>query len=210
MEWIILWSIVIAAAVIIEVESFSLVSSWFAGGGVVALLLAALGVGWEWQTISFVIVSLGLLVGARPFLKKFIKSATIPTNADINLGRKFKLLADVKGGRSTISINDVVWTVQVDCDCTAGESVILRSISGNKYIAECAKPAEKAETGDKIEAVGKVEEPIKTGKTTAPKGTARKAAPVTKEPAKKDPETAQKPVEAKKASVTKKKTEDKK
>jgi len=191
MEWIILWSIVIAAAVIIEVESFSLVSSWFAGGGVVALLLAALGVGWEWQVITFVAVSLGLLVGARPFLKKFIKFPTIPTNADVHIGKKFKLLDDVKGGRSTVSINDVVWTVQVDCDCKAGESVILRSISGNKYIAECAcKGAEKAEPGESTEEPKKGQKPVKKSEPAAKASPAAK--PVTE---KKSPGTAKKKTE---------------
>jgi len=146
--WIAVWACVIAAAIIIEIETFSLVSAWFAGGAIVPLILAmintwtAASTGWVWQVIVFVVVSLGLLLGCRPFAKKFIKSPTVPTNADSYLGKKYKLLSDVKHGRSTISINDVVWTVQVDCDCQAGESVILKEISGNKYIAECAKTAE--------------------------------------------------------------------
>jgi len=146
-ELIIIWAIVIAAAIIIEIETFSLVSAWFIGGGLIALILAmintwAVDIGWYWQVIAFVIVSLGLMLGCRPFAKKFIKSPNVPTNADVNLGKKFKLLSDVKGGRSTVEINDVVWTVQVDCDCKAGEFVILKEISGNKYMAECAKLAE--------------------------------------------------------------------
>jgi len=150
-EMIIVWACVIAAAVIIEIETFTLVSAWFAGGALIPLVLAMINtwtsassviIEWPAQIIVFVLVSLGLLVGCRPFAKKFIKSPTIPTNADSYLGKQYKLLSDVKGGRSTVSINDVVWTVQVDCECKAGESVILKEISGNKYIAECVKPAE--------------------------------------------------------------------
>jgi len=143
--WIIIWSCVIAAAIIIEIETFSLVSAWFIGGALVSLILSMINtwtsadIIWVWQVIAFVVVSLGLLIGIRPFTKKFLKSPTVPTNADVHLGKRVKLLSDVKGGRSTVSINDVVWTVQVDCDCAAGESVILREISGNKYIAECVK-----------------------------------------------------------------------
>lgn len=144
MDWIIIWACVIALAIIIEIESFSLVSAWFVGGGAIALILAMFDewttitwAGWMVQVIVFVVVSLGLLLGCRPFTKKFLtKSPTVPTNADMNIGRKFKLLGDVKGGRSTVEINDVIWTVQVDGEYKAGDFVILKEISGNKYIAE--------------------------------------------------------------------------
>lgn len=149
MEWIIVWACVVALAIVVEVESLALVSSWFAGGGVVALLLAALDVDWMWQVIAFVVVSLGLLVAARPFLKKFLKTPTIPTNADVYIGKRFKLLADVSGGRSSVKINDVVWTVQVEGEGAAGDFVILKEISGNKYIAQSAAGAKDAAAEDR-------------------------------------------------------------
>jgi len=168
--FVIIWAVVIALAIVIEIETFSLVSAWFIGGGLVALTVALIDwlaatnswwVGWVMQIIYFIIVSLGLLVGIRPFTKKFLKSPTVPTNADVHLGKKFKLLSDVKSGRSSVSINDVVWTVQVDCDCKAGETVILKEISGNKYMAECAKKATAAAGAEKSVAA---EEPAKKAK----------------------------------------------
>ena len=144
---IIVWAVVIAAAIIVETQTYALVSAWFIGGGVIALTFAMIDqwaantiwVEWQMQIIYFIVVSLGLLLGLRPFTKRFLKTDTVPTNADVHIGKKFKLASDVKGGRSTIEINDVVWTVQVDCDCKAGEPVILKELSGNKYIAECIK-----------------------------------------------------------------------
>lgn len=150
MEWIIIWSVVIALSIIIEIESYSFVSAWFAGGGVIALILAMFDkwtsitwAGWMVQVIVFVVISLGLLVGVRPLAKKFVsRTPTVPTNADVHFGKKFKLLSDTKGGRSSIDINDIVWTVQVDGDYKAGDFVILKGLSGNKYIAEGEKKAE--------------------------------------------------------------------
>jgi len=167
-EMIIVWSVVIAAAVIIEIETFTLVSAWFAGGAIIPLVLAMINtwsdasIGWMIQVIVFVIVSLGLLLGVRPlpFVKKILKMATVPTNADAHFGKEFKLLSDVKGGRSTVSINDVVWTVQVDCECKAGEPVILKGISGNKYIAECVK-AEKVEKPAEVKKPAVQKTPVK-------------------------------------------------
>jgi len=149
MEWIIVWACVVALAIVIEVETCGLVSSWFACGGLAALLLAALDVSWEWQIVAFVCVSLGTFLVFRPVAKKFMKTPTIPTNADANFGKKFKLLADVKGGRSTVKVNDVVWTVLIDGDLKTGDFVILKDVSGNKYIAECAKPESVKKEGDK-------------------------------------------------------------
>jgi membrane protein implicated in regulation of membrane protease activity len=130
---------------VVEVETAGLVSAWFACGGVAALVLASLDIDWMWQVIAFVVVSLGTFVAFRPLARKFMKTPTVPTNADVNFGKKFKLLADVKGGRSTVKVNDVVWTVLVDTDLKAGDFVILKDISGNKYIAETAasKPSVK-------------------------------------------------------------------
>jgi len=157
--WIIIWACVIGIAVLIEVQSMMLVSSWFAGGAIVAIILAAIpGIGWEIQVIVFVAVSLGLLLAARPLAKKYIKYPLIPTNADVHLGKQFKLLADVTHGRSTVSINDVVWAVQVDGDCKAGDFVILKEISGNKYIASCASKNIQAETPEVAQGAKKKKE----------------------------------------------------
>ena len=159
---IVVWAVVIAAAVFIEIESFSLVSAWFVGGGVIALIFAMLEEwagarlgGWMVQVIVFVVVSLGLLLGCRPFAKKFLKSPTVPTNADVNIGKRFKLLSDVKGGRSSVSINDVVWTVQVDGEYKTGDFVILKEISGNKYIAEGAGDSKSTESATRKKEEGK-------------------------------------------------------
>jgi len=152
--WIIVWVVVIAVAVIVELETLGLISAWFVGGGLIALVLAIIdgftnvSIGWHWQVITFVVLSVGLFLGCRPFLKKFLRVPTVPTNADANLGRKFKLLDDVKGGRSSVSINDVVWTVQISEELKAGDFVILKDISGNKYVAE--SPSENHKASDDI------------------------------------------------------------
>jgi len=157
MEWVIIWAIVIAAAVLIELESFSLTTAWFAGGGLIAITLAMIdaftdaNISWMWQVIAFVIVSLGLLVGLRPFAKKLLRTPDVPTNADMYFGKKFKLLKDTVGGRSSVSINDVVWTVQVDGDYKTGDLVILKQISGNKYIAEGVKVAEPTKVAETVQ-----------------------------------------------------------
>ena len=133
---IIVWAVVIAAAIAAEFLTMDVYSAWFAGGGLVAMILAACGVALEWQLIVFVVLSIALLFSLRPLVMKFIKNETTPTNLDANIGKHFKLLGDVVEGRSTIKIHDVVWSVQCGDLLKSGSEVVVTGIDGNKYIVE--------------------------------------------------------------------------
>lgn len=136
---IIIWAVVIAAALLMEFLTYEIVSTWFAVGGIVALTLAACEVSLEIQIISFVVVSLLLLACLRPFVKKFIKVADVATNADVNIGKEFKLETPIIEGRGTIRINGVLWTAACDKKLKAGDKVVITEISGNKYIVKKAE-----------------------------------------------------------------------
>ena len=136
---VIIWAIVIAAALILEFVTYAFVSIWFVGGGLVSLVLAACDVGLDLQIILFVAVSVLLLVCMRPFVKKFIKVPDSPTNADANIGKTFKLTSAIKEGRGTVKINDVIWTVVCEDALKEGDKVVITEISGNKYIAKKAE-----------------------------------------------------------------------
>ena len=133
---IIVWSIVTAAALLAEFLIYNLISSWFAVGGIAALISAPFKLFWPWQILIFVIVSLLFLIFLRPFVVKFIKTKTVPTNLDANIGKQVKLLKDVKDGRSDIKINDVPWTVVCDASLKSGSLVEITGMEGNKYIVK--------------------------------------------------------------------------
>jgi len=132
---IIVWSVVIALALLIEFLSNDLYSAWFAVGGITALISVPCGLFWPWQILIFFVVALACLLGLRRFVVKFIKTKTVPTNLDANVGRKFKLLSDVNdNGRSEIKINDITWTVTCDDQLQKGDTVQILGMEGNKYI----------------------------------------------------------------------------
>ena len=133
---VIVWSVVIAIALLIEFLTYSFYSAWFAAGGVAALISAPCGCPWPWQILVFFVVSLGFLLGLRPFVAKFVRTKTTPTNLDANVGLKVKLLKDVADGRSEIKINDIVWTVKCDAELKEGAFVEITGMSGNKYIVK--------------------------------------------------------------------------
>ena len=140
-EMIIIWSVIIAVALLIEFLTYDLVSSWFAVGGIGALILAACKVEVWWQIFVFFVIALACIIFIRKYLKKFLHAPTVPTNVDVNVGQKADLLKDVKDGRSEIKINDIIWTVSCEDKLKQGDSVIIIGMAGNKFIVRDANAA---------------------------------------------------------------------
>ncbi len=69
-----IWLAFVILFVVAEGMTVGLVSIWFAGGSLVAMLLAMAGAGIGWQMLAFLIVSAGLLMATRPLAKKYINS----------------------------------------------------------------------------------------------------------------------------------------
>ena len=63
---VIYWLAIFIVLLIIEIATMGLTTIWFAGGALVAFLVAVLGLGLGVQIIIFAIVSLALLAVTRP------------------------------------------------------------------------------------------------------------------------------------------------
>ena len=133
---IIIWASVIAIALLLEFITYEFYTSWFAVGGIVAIILAAVGVSVEWQFIAFVSSSTLLLFIFRPVVKRYLGTRTIPTNLDANFGKEVRLLEDVVDGKTTIKVFGVTWVAECKEELKAGDMVIIRGTQGNKYTVE--------------------------------------------------------------------------
>lgn len=141
---LIFWSIVIATALLVEFSTYALVSVWFSVGGISALILAVFDVPWYWQFLIFFVVSFAFLASLRPFVKKFIKTKTVPTNIDAEIGKKYKLTTNIVDGRGEIQIDDVPWTVVMadgedQKGLKSGDTIEIVALEGNKYIVKGVK-----------------------------------------------------------------------
>lgn len=141
MEWMIwVWLGVTALSLILEFVTMEMASIWFVAGGIIGMILAACGVGWEIQLIVFILVSMILLLSLRKIaLNVLLKNSNAKTNANAEVGKKFKLLSDITDEEpGTIKINDVIWKV-VSLDGSKikkGAVVEIVEIKGNKYIVK--------------------------------------------------------------------------
>lgn len=138
--WIYIWLGVTALALIIEFLTSDMVSVWFAGGGVVAMILSACGLEWYVHLPTFIVLSFVLLLSFRPVVMKKLMTKQVSTNADSAIGKEFTLLTAIGFNQcGTIKIGDVVWNVNTEDEreeIPAGEVVRIVDIKGNKYIVE--------------------------------------------------------------------------
>jgi membrane protein implicated in regulation of membrane protease activity len=130
------WVVVFFVAVIIESLEPQIVSIWFAGGALVALLFATVfQVNLVWQVLLFTLTSVGLLVLTRRIVKKATIFPTIATNADALIGNEILVEKGFGPKQSGMGLQgDVRWKLICKDDATfkSGEFAIVQEINGNK------------------------------------------------------------------------------
>ncbi len=129
----IIWSVVIALALITEIFTFELVSIWFACGGIVSLILELCGVGLVWQLVAFFIISIVAIILTRPLFRRILAKAEGNTNLDAIVGEVYKVLSPINAdAKGTIKINGVVWSAEeVDGEaCVANDEVSVVEFKG--------------------------------------------------------------------------------
>ena len=138
--WLYIWLGVTVVALVLEFITNDIVTVWFAGGGLVAMILSALGVSWYIHLPAFMILSFVLLLCFRKAVLKRLNRGDEKTNADVAVGQEYSLLTPIEFGvRGSIKVNDVVWTAVAENEHTkieAGAIVEVVEIKGNKYVVK--------------------------------------------------------------------------
>lgn len=132
-----LWIILIIAFLIIEAGTVTLLTIWFAAGAAVSAVLALLKVPFGWQIGIFFVVSIVLLLTARPIFNKLLKQKT-STNKDSLIGTQTFVTEKIDNLAQSgyVKINGVFWTARSVNDdvIECGELVEIKEIHGNKLI----------------------------------------------------------------------------
>ena len=109
----IVWSVVIALGLLIEIFTFELVSIWFSAGAIVALILQISGVELVWQLVAFFAISIVCIACTRPLFKRILAKSEGHTNLDVIVGEQYKVIkAITKEENGTIKINGVIWNAE--------------------------------------------------------------------------------------------------
>lgn len=139
MNPIYVWLAALAAFIVIEIATMGLTTIWFAGGALVALVLAMLDISFYVQAGAFLVISIVLLVSTKPLAMKFFNKERVKTNADSIIGKKAIVLARIDNLKEEgqVSVNGMEWTARAceeGCIITEGAIVEVKEIRGVKLI----------------------------------------------------------------------------
>ena len=138
---IIFWLVLFVVLLVIEIFTMGLTTIWFAGGAVVAFVLALLDVGLPIQIIAFLVVSIILLILTRPIAIRFFNQQREKTNVDRLIGQKAVVIETIDSlhGIGRIEINGMEWSAKTE-DMSLlieqGEVVVVQAIQGVKLIVK--------------------------------------------------------------------------
>ena len=136
----IMWLIIFAILLVIEIATLGLTTVWFALGALAAFLAAYIGFGTVVQVIVFLVVSIILLILTRPIAMKFFNQKREHTNAESLIGQKAVVKEEINTVQALgrVEVNGMEWSAKTDESdvIEAGTIVLIKGIQGVKLIVE--------------------------------------------------------------------------
>lgn len=138
---LIIWGIAIVVFLGIEIATLGLTTIWFAGGAIVAVILAAIGAPIPVQVIVFAVVSVALLYFTRPIISKWFNKTRIKTNSEGLVGKHAYVTEAIDNVKATgvVKIDGLEWTARTAHDgmtIPEGAMITVLAIEGVKAIVE--------------------------------------------------------------------------
>jgi len=138
----IIWLALLIVFAITEGVTVALVSIWFMGGALAALIAALCGAELWVQVVLFFAVSILLLLCLRPLSKRLIKQKKVATNADSNIGKEAVVTERIDNlqGIGAVRISGVEWSARSadGSEIEKGAVVRVLRIEGVKVCVERA------------------------------------------------------------------------
>lgn len=110
----IIWLVLFIVMLGIEIATLGLTTIWFAGGALVATLVAAIDLPLYVQIPVFLVVSVVLLLFTRPIAQKYFNKERIKTNAESLVGQTAVVTESINNlkGMGKAVINGQEWTAR--------------------------------------------------------------------------------------------------
>ncbi len=142
------WLGVLVLFVVCELITPTLTTIWFAGGALVAFVMALFKLPLFAQIAAFFAVSLVLLFFTRPVFTKIFKIGSAKTNVEGLIGRKAKVVSEIDNNRQTgcAVVGGQEWTARAEDDAEiipADAMVEIVNISGVKLIVKRLRESEE-------------------------------------------------------------------
>ena len=137
-----MWIVWLSAAIfflIIESITVELISIWFTGGSIIAMVLALLNVDLGWQIAGFCATSILLILFTRPIVARYLKRNESKTNVDSLIGGIATVTKDINpDDRGEVKVNGQYWlAIATDNNLIeTGNKVSILAIEGAKLIVK--------------------------------------------------------------------------
>ena len=146
MSLAIIWLIVLVVCLVAEIATLGLTSIWFAGGALLALLIAMIGGPLWLQVLVFLVASIVLLIVTRPIAAKYFNKNREKTNVNSKLGKQAIVTVTIDNlkGEGQIVTEGMEWTAR-SLDSTVieeGSVVTIEKIEGVKAVVSIRKEGE--------------------------------------------------------------------
>lgn len=141
MNLTLLWLIIFVVCIAVELATMGLTTIWFAGGSLIAAVVAALAAPVWLQIVVFLAVSFVLLYFTRPVAVKYFNKDRVKTNVESMIGKQAIVISEINNlqGIGQVTVGGIEWsarTVKEDITLPVGSVVVVRAISGVKLIVE--------------------------------------------------------------------------
>ena len=134
----IIWLVLIIAFLTAEILTVGLVSIWFAGGALVAVILSLFEVAPLIQISVFFLVSIGLLVSTRKIFVEKLNTGKENTNVDALIGETGQIILTINPMEiGQVKVGGQVWSALADDQLLTieeGSYVTIKAIEGVKLI----------------------------------------------------------------------------
>ena len=123
---------------ILEATTAQLVSIWFVAGGIIALISSLFHLNPWIQIAVFLVVSILMLCLTRPFVRRFLNTKKVRTNADRYVGMEGVVTTaiDNEAGVGMVRVAGNLWSARSEDNVriSEGTQVLIRRIEGVKVI----------------------------------------------------------------------------
>lgn len=142
----VIWLIVLVACLVVEISTLGLASIWFAGGALLAMIIALIGGPLWLQVLIFLVTSVVLLIFTRPIARKYFNKNREKTNVNSKIGKQAIVTVTIDNlkGTGQIITEGMEWTARsLDSSVIEeGAVVTIEKIEGVKAIVSIRKEGE--------------------------------------------------------------------
>lgn len=139
----IIWLVILAVLVVIEIITLGLTTIWFAGGALIALAVSLLGGPLWLQILLFLAVSVVLLVFTRPLAVRYMNKNQQKTNVDGIPGKTGVVIETINNlqAEGQVMIDGTPWTARSKDGNPIEEGKVVKvlAVEGVKLIVEVEK-----------------------------------------------------------------------